>query len=593
MKNLPANSEPQLSELSDQALLHLFSMHLNHMAFTEIVYRYQKLVMSVCRRTARNPQDAEDAFQATFVTLAKRPLHLRKADSLSSWLYGVAWRTSVRAVRRKRKQITVPLPEDVRSEAEEPFLEISRSREMTVLEEELNLLPDRYRKVLVMNFLAGQSSQQIADQLQTTRGVVDGRLQRAKNALRVRLVRRGVTMSVLGTVAASTSNAQAAAAPAVVEGSISDGLSVLSGNATTPSSIASLARPETFGASLPTAPSLAAIVVIMVTLLGWLAGSNSQAAAFTPPKLNAEIDVDQTQDQQTRKLNVNIRIEFLMSFEITPATAAANTREPDSASNSKDAPNAEDRKRLEMEEQTKKREQEILNYEGAWGSFAGQVVLKGEAPAPKLIHAKGANIKNAAVCSALDTYDQSLLVDSDSNGIANCYIYLRRAPELIHPLLQDVKNRRLLQDQKDCQFIPHCQFIQVGQQIEVISSDTVAHNIHTYPLRSTAASIIVPLSKPESGVVLTPDRAELLPFQIKCDFHPWMKGYWLVLDHPYAAITDSKGNFRIPGLPAGKHVFRIWHERVGYINREYEVEVIDGELNEVKPILLSVERVVE
>lgn len=461
---------------------------------------------------------------------------------------------------------------------------------MTILEEELNRLPDRYRKVLVMNFLAGQSNQQIADQLQTTCGVVDGRLHRAKNELRVRLVRRGVTMSVLGTVAAATSHAKAAAAPALVQHSISNGLNVLSGNPTTPSSITSLVRPATFGASLPTAPSLAAVVVLMVTLFGWLAGSNSQASAFTPPNLNAEINVDQIQDKETQNVEVKIHFDFSMSFKITPPDRNGKTPASNSASNTTDTSRADTKSSAAMEKQNIKREHDILNHKGAWGSVFGQIMLNGEAPKPPLIHAKGADIKDAAVCSAVDAYDKSLLVDADSNGIANCFVYLRRAPNAIHPLLLNAKKIRLLQDQKNCQFVPRCQFIQVGQEIEVISSDDVAHNIHTHALRNPSVSTITPKSKPNSGMVLDFDSAESLPFQIKCDFHSWMKAHWLILDHPYAALTDSNGRFRIRGLPAGKHSLRIWHEQVGYIDRQYEVEVIKGQLTELKPLSVDLKR---
>ncbi|MEZ6125260.1 MAG: hypothetical protein R3C49_19095 [Planctomycetaceae bacterium] len=64
---------------------------------------------------------------------------------------------------------------------------------------------------------------------------------------------------------------------------------------------------------------------------------------------------------------------------------------------------------------------------------------------------------------------------------------------------------------------------------------------------------------------------------MKCDFHPWMMAYWLVLDHPYAAATDAEGNFTISNLPVGEHEFRIWHERAGYIDRKFMVNVKAGD----------------
>ena len=96
--------------------------------------------------------------------------------------------------------------------------------------------------------------------------------------------------------------------------------------------------------------------------------------------------------------------------------------------------------------------------------------------------------------------------------------------------------------------------------------------------------MIAPVSKPGEGVDWTPTRSEPLPIPVTCDFHSWMKAYWLILEHPYAAITDEHGRFRIPGLPSGRHEFRVWHERVGWIERKYEVMVIEGKTIPLKPL---------
>jgi hypothetical protein len=77
---------------------------------------------------------------------------------------------------------------------------------------------------------------------------------------------------------------------------------------------------------------------------------------------------------------------------------------------------------------------------------------------------------------------------------------------------------------------------------------------------------------------------ESLPAEIRCDIHPWMKGYWMIVDHPYAAVTAADGSFSIPKLPAGMHEFRVWHEGPGYIEKSLKVKVANGKVSEVAVI---------
>ena len=66
--------------------------------------------------------------------------------------------------------------------------------------------------------------------------------------------------------------------------------------------------------------------------------------------------------------------------------------------------------------------------------------------------------------------------------------------------------------------------------------------------------------------------------RVASDFHPLMQGYWLALDHPYAAVTDKQGRFVIENLPPGQHIVKIWHERVGYIERKLNVVIEPGKI---------------
>lgn len=223
-------SQPDVEfALNDRDLLRRFIQDADENAFAEIVRRHQGLVIGVCRRVMGNAADVDDAFQATFLTLARRPRQVRKAASLSSWLYTVAWRNSWRMVKKRRKQTVEPLPQQPVTEPDDPLDRIASAQDCLVLDEELNALPERYREVLVMTYFASQTSQQIADQLSVSKGTVDGRIRQARNMLRVRLARRGVTIGALAVAAGLASSQSAAASTALLESTIQLGTQSLAG----------------------------------------------------------------------------------------------------------------------------------------------------------------------------------------------------------------------------------------------------------------------------------------------------------------------------------------------------------------------------
>lgn len=234
-----------------------------------------------------------------------------------------------------------------------------------------------------------------------------------------------------------------------------------------------------------------------------------------------------------------------------------------------------------------------------WGTIKGSVILKGDIPAPVLMHAKGANIKDGEVCAKEDTYKDDLVVNKENGGIANVFVYLRRAPKDIHPEAAKPAPKVIF-DQENCVFKPHALVVQAPADrkkpvmVEVLNSDPIAHNTHTYPLRNQAFNILVaPNTAAGAGAEIKIHQAEPLPHQVKCDFHPWMEAYWLVVDHPYAAATDENGNFTIENLPVGKHSLTFWHERSGYVERSYSVTVTAGENPELKPLMVDISKLEE
>lgn len=222
-----------------------------------------------------------------------------------------------------------------------------------------------------------------------------------------------------------------------------------------------------------------------------------------------------------------------------------------------------------------------------WGTVTGQVLVSGNVPAAELLHKQNADIKDKEVCAAADTYKDDLVINASNKGLANVFVYLSKAPKTIHPDLKTAESATVVFDQKNCVFVPHALIARTGQTVEVISGDAVAHNTHTYPLKNAGTNVLIaPSTAKGSGQKIAIKAAEILPFKVACDFHPWMTAYWLAVDHPYAAVTDADGKFTIPNLPAGDHEFRIWHEKVGYINRKYTVKVKAGD-NPQKPVEVS------
>ncbi len=227
-----------------------------------------------------------------------------------------------------------------------------------------------------------------------------------------------------------------------------------------------------------------------------------------------------------------------------------------------------------------------------WGNVTGKVVLRGPVPEVALLVTKGDAAVKDTVCRGHDVPDDSLLIDADSRGIANVFVFLKRAPRSVHPELQASAEREIVFDQKGCQFQPHVMVVRTDQTVLVKSDDPTNHNTHTNPFFNTPENFLVSANSRE-GVPLTFRQREPVPVKVTCDIHPWMTAYWLVVDHPYGAVTNGKGEFAIRSLPAGTHKFRVWHERIGWIDRSLTVEVSAGETVTVPPIEVPAERFTE
>jgi RNA polymerase sigma factor (sigma-70 family) len=192
--------EPRES-VNDHVLLEVWIREQDSEAFATLVRRYAGLVLGVCRRQCRCVQDADDAFQATFLCLMRNASKIRKPDQLAAWLYGTAYRTAVAARRRRRNNETA-IVDDPPTE-NNPLIQVSRRHELRILDEELSKLAEPYRSAIVLHWIEGLETAEVADQLRVSTAVIRGRLQRGRVQLEQRLRRRGVTaFAVLATLAA-------------------------------------------------------------------------------------------------------------------------------------------------------------------------------------------------------------------------------------------------------------------------------------------------------------------------------------------------------------------------------------------------------
>ena len=219
--------------------------------------------------------------------------------------------------------------------------------------------------------------------------------------------------------------------------------------------------------------------------------------------------------------------------------------------------------------------------EPGYGSLIGQVVLRGTAPASKPLSTTGLKDVSLNAACGPTIPDDTLLIEPQTGGVANVFVYLIK-PRSIHPSLADVPPTATFHA-KCGQFHPHVLCLQPNQSVLVRSLDPFPANVHSLPLKNMQSNVVVG-AKPISLSMTVQER---LPFKVIDDIHPWMSAYWLVLDHPYATVTDQHGRFAIHKLPAGDCEFRIWHERAGFLEKSRGATIKSEETHDCGVIFVS------
>ena len=231
--------------------------------------------------------------------------------------------------------------------------------------------------------------------------------------------------------------------------------------------------------------------------------------------------------------------------------------------------------------------------EAQWGSLSGRVILDGEMPNIPLLVKKGnSDTRDAAICAAHDIPDEKLVVDQKTKGISNVIVFLAKKPTTIHPDLTQSLKPEVTIDQKGCLYLPHVMLVRTDQRVRIISNDPIFHSTHTHPQRNTGENFVLGPSN-RTGVLLRPMRLiEKTPVRVTCDIHPWTSAYWMILDHPYAAVTNETGDFEISKLPTGTHEFKVWQESSGFLEKHLRIAICEG-MNVQSPLRYSASQILK
>jgi len=195
-----------------------------------------------------------------------------------------------------------------------------------------------------------------------------------------------------------------------------------------------------------------------------------------------------------------------------------------------------------------------LAYEAApvldGGTLAGVVRYVGPPPSPERVTVT----KDVPVCGQ----EKSLQVVrlGDAGGLRDVAVVVRatRGKPLVVP------SEPVVFDQRGCEYRPFVLAFPAGSTIQVLNSDRVLHNVHVMGKANPQTNRAMP--RFQKQLAWRVERPEW-PIPVKCDVHPWMRAYWLAMDHPYYAVTEASGRFRIDDLVPGDYAVDLWHPALG------------------------------
>ena len=189
------------------------------------------------------------------------------------------------------------------------------------------------------------------------------------------------------------------------------------------------------------------------------------------------------------------------------------------------------------------------------GTIAGHVKFEGTVPPADVIRMGGD--RKCVPDAGPNPQSDALLVSADK-GVKNAFVYVKDGLDPAYAF--DTPTTPATLDQKGCLYTPRVLGVRVGQAIEIVNSDPTMHNVHALPMANREFNHGQPKQNTSlSEVFTTPE----VMVRFKCDVHSWMAAWVGVVAHPYFAVTDEKGEFKLPGLPPGSYTLEAWHEKLG------------------------------
>ena len=191
------------------------------------------------------------------------------------------------------------------------------------------------------------------------------------------------------------------------------------------------------------------------------------------------------------------------------------------------------------------------------GTIKGTVVLKGTTPELK----KLAVTIDQYVCGKEKKPED--LVLSPQGGIRSAVVWLDKPPAAAGG---EAMPSTTPMDQKECMFAPRVVVVPAGGKIDFLNSDRLLHNLHAMPTANPPFNRTQPKGR---TITIAFSHPEII--RVTCDLHSWMRGWVVVAEHPFYALTNGAGEFELRGLPAGRYTLKIWQERLGTVSRDVVV----------------------
>ncbi|MDX1950971.1 MAG: carboxypeptidase regulatory-like domain-containing protein [Verrucomicrobiota bacterium] len=193
----------------------------------------------------------------------------------------------------------------------------------------------------------------------------------------------------------------------------------------------------------------------------------------------------------------------------------------------------------------------------------GKVTLKGTPPPEK-------ELPLDPNCGKLHTTKPKtrFYVTGENNGLADVFVYIKDG---LTGKTFEVPTEAALLDQKNCEYLPYVMGLQTNQKLLVRNSDPLLHNVHPTPTVAGNKEKNLAQMPKSKDLEFTFPSPEIF-VRYKCDVHPWMFAYVGVLEHPFYAVSDKDGNFKIANVPPGDYTVEAYHRKGGKVTQQVKVE---------------------